>query len=95
MGVGVYLKATPMTNVTRILSGIEEGAAADQCLLLVYDELGRLAAQEMAREKPGQTLQATGLVYWPRFPRNHLRLTRHGGGGRVLPGFAAGSTGRL
>lgn len=54
-----------MTNVTRNLSGIEEGApaAAEQYLLLVYDELGRLAAQEMAHEKRGQTLQATGLVH--------------------------------
>src|SRR5262245_38873303 len=50
-----------MTDVTRILSAIEQGDphAADQLLPLVYDELRRLAAQTLAQEKPGQTLQAT------------------------------------
>jgi len=50
-----------MSNVTRILSAIEEGDphAAEQLLTLVYDELRRLAAQRLAQEKPGQTLQAT------------------------------------
>ena len=54
-----------MTNVTRILSAIEQGdpAAAEQLLPLVYDELRKLAAAKMAQEKPGQTLQATGLVH--------------------------------
>ncbi len=54
-----------MTDVTRILSAIEEGdpSAADQLLPLVYDELRKLAAQKMAQENPGQTLQATGLVH--------------------------------
>jgi RNA polymerase sigma factor (TIGR02999 family) len=54
-----------MTNVTRILSAIEQGDphAAEQLLPLVYDELRRLAAQRLAREKPGQTLQATALVH--------------------------------
>ncbi len=54
-----------MTDVTRILSEIEQGDAhaAEQLLPLVYDELRRLAAQKLAREKPGQTLQATGLVH--------------------------------
>jgi RNA polymerase sigma factor (TIGR02999 family) len=54
-----------MTDVTRILSAIEQGdpKAADQLLLLVYDELRRLAAQKLAQEKPGQTLQATALVH--------------------------------
>ena len=54
-----------MTDVTRILSAIEEGdpSAADQLLPLVYEELRKLAAQKMAQEKPGQTLQATGLVH--------------------------------
>jgi RNA polymerase sigma factor (TIGR02999 family) len=54
-----------MDNVTRILSAIEQGdlQAADQLLPLVYDELRRLAAAKMAREKPGQTLQATALVH--------------------------------
>ena len=54
-----------MTDVTRILSAIEQGdpSAAEQLLPLVYDELRRLAAQKMAQEKPGQTLQATALVH--------------------------------
>ena len=54
-----------MTDVTRILSAIEQGdpAAAEQLLPLVYDELRKLAAQKMAQEKPGQTLQATALVH--------------------------------
>jgi RNA polymerase sigma factor (TIGR02999 family) len=54
-----------MADVTRILSAIEEGdsKAVDRLLPLVYDELRRLAAQKMAREAPGQTLQATALVH--------------------------------
>ena len=54
-----------MTEVTRILSAIEHGdpSAADELLPLVYDELRRLAAQKLAREQPGQTLQATALVH--------------------------------
>ena len=54
-----------MTQVTRILSQIESGdpSAADQLLPLVYDELRQLAAAKLAQERPGQTLQATGLVH--------------------------------
>src|SRR5207237_815159 len=54
-----------MTDVTRILSSIEQGDAhaAEQLLPLVYDELRKLAAQKMAQEKPGQTLDATALVH--------------------------------
>jgi RNA polymerase sigma factor (TIGR02999 family) len=54
-----------MSEVTRILSAIEQGDAhaAEQLLPLVYDELRKLAAQKMAQEKPGQTLQATALVH--------------------------------
>jgi RNA polymerase sigma factor (TIGR02999 family) len=54
-----------MTDVTRILSAIDQGDphAAEQLLPLVYDELRRLAAQRLAQEKPGQTLQATALVH--------------------------------
>ena len=54
-----------MSEVTRILSAIERGdpSAADQLLPLVYDELRHLAAQKLAQEKPGQTLQATALVH--------------------------------
>jgi RNA polymerase sigma factor (TIGR02999 family) len=54
-----------MNDVTRILSDIEQGdpRAAEQLLPLVYDELRKLAAQKLAQEKPGQTLQATALVH--------------------------------
>jgi RNA polymerase sigma factor (TIGR02999 family) len=54
-----------MNEVTRILSAIEQGdaQAAEQLLPLVYAELRRLAARKLAREKPGQTLQATALVH--------------------------------
>src|SRR5215212_8653459 len=54
-----------MSEVTRILSAIEQGdpSAAEQLLPLVYDELRKLAAQRLAQEKPGQTLDATALVH--------------------------------
>ena len=54
-----------MSEVTRILSAIEQGdpSAAGQLLPLVYDELRKLAASKLAREQPGQTLQATALVH--------------------------------
>src|SRR5919109_203757 len=54
-----------MSDLTRILSAIEQGdpRAAEQLLPLVYDELRRLASEKMARESPGQTLQATALVH--------------------------------
>ena len=65
-----------MSDVTRILSQIEQGdpQAAEKLLPLVYDELRRLAAAKLAQEKPGQTLQATALVH-----EAYLRLV--GGGG--------------
>jgi RNA polymerase sigma factor (TIGR02999 family) len=67
-----------MSEVTRILSAIEYGdpCAAEQLLPLVYDELRRLAAQKLAQEKPGQTLQATALV--------HEAYTRLVGGGEAV-----------
>jgi len=54
-----------MNDVTRVLSAIEGGDphAAEQLLPLVYQELRQLAAQKLAQEKPGQTLQATALVH--------------------------------
>jgi RNA polymerase sigma factor (TIGR02999 family) len=59
----IYLAG--MSEVTRILSAIEQGdpRAAAGLLPLVYDELRRLAAQKLAHEKPGQTLDATALVH--------------------------------
>src|SRR6516162_3145683 len=61
-----------MSEVTRILSAIDQGEphAAEQLLPLVYEELRKLAAQKMAQEKPGQTLDATALVH-----EAYLRLT--------------------
>ncbi len=65
-----------MSDVTRILSAIEHGdpTAAEQLLPLVYDELRQLAAQKLAQEKPGQTLQATALVH-----EAYLRLVASSG----------------
>ncbi len=54
-----------MNDVTRILSEIEQGEpqASERLLPLVYDALRKLAAQKLAEERPGQTLQATALVH--------------------------------
>jgi RNA polymerase sigma factor (TIGR02999 family) len=59
------LSVPPMSEVTRILSAIDQGdpQAAEQLLPLVYDELRRLAAQNLGQERPGQTLEATALVH--------------------------------
>jgi RNA polymerase sigma factor (TIGR02999 family) len=64
-----------MTEVTRILSALEQGdaQAAARLLPLVYQELRRLAARSLAREKPGQTLTATALVH-----EAYLRLVGKG-----------------
>src|SRR5580765_2898591 len=60
-----------MSEVSRILSAVAHGdpPAAEQLLPLVYEELRKLAAQKLAGEKPGQTLQATALVH-----ESYLRL---------------------
>src|SRR5262249_44213521 len=67
----------PMNEVTRILSAVEQGDphAAEQLWSVVYDELRQLAAQKLAQEKPGQTLQATALVH-----EAYLRLVANLGG---------------
>src|SRR6516164_8586285 len=54
-----------MNRVTQILAAIErgDGIAADQLLPIVYDELRKLAAVQIRRERPGQTLSATALVH--------------------------------
>jgi RNA polymerase sigma factor (TIGR02999 family) len=64
-----------MSEVTRILSAIEQGdpSAAAQLLPLVYEELRKLAAEKLANERPGQTLEATALVH-----EAYLRLVGHG-----------------
>jgi RNA polymerase sigma factor (TIGR02999 family) len=66
LGVAALLNGTArMAEISQILSKIESGdpSAAEQLLPLVYDELRKLAAAHLAREKPGQTLQATALVH--------------------------------
>ena len=76
-----------MSDITRTLSACEQGdpSAASQLLPLVYDELRKLAAQRLAQEKLGQTLQATALVH-----EAYLRLVEqdparsYAGVGRVL-----------
>jgi RNA polymerase sigma factor (TIGR02999 family) len=62
---GAAVGAESMKDVTRILSAAKQGEAgtSEQLLPLVYDELRKLAALRLAREKPGQTLQATALVH--------------------------------
>jgi RNA polymerase sigma factor (TIGR02999 family) len=68
-----------MTDVTHILSAIEHGdpQAAEQLLPLVYDELRKLAAQKLAQEKPGQTLQATALVHEAYLRLVNVDKTKH------------------
>jgi RNA polymerase sigma factor (TIGR02999 family) len=64
-----------MTDVTRILTAIEQGDlhAAEQLLPLVYDELRQLAARQLANDRPGQTLNPTALVH-----EAYLRLVGEG-----------------
>src|SRR5262249_12842711 len=83
---------SPMSDVTRVLSAIEQGDphAAGQLLPLVYDELRKLAARKLAQERPGQTLEATALVH-----EAYLRLVGADaappwdGPGHFLPAAAA------
>jgi ECF sigma factor len=77
-----------MNDVTRILNAIEQGDshASEELLPLVYDALRRLAAEKMAQETPGQTLQATALariIHDPRpFVLSATQRCRFGVGGR-------------
>ena len=72
-----------MSDITQIISAIEQGdaQAAAQLLPLIYEELRRLAAQRLAQEKPGQTLQATALVH-----EAYLRLLGSDGQARSWDG---------
>jgi RNA polymerase sigma factor (TIGR02999 family) len=74
-----------MSELTRILSAIDQGdaQAAERLLPLVYDELRKLAAQKLAHEKPGQTLQATALVH-----EAYMRLVGSQQKGSSTPDFA-------
>jgi RNA polymerase sigma factor (TIGR02999 family) len=60
-----YMARASMSDLTRLLSAVDQGEpqAAERLLPLVYDELRRLAAGQLAAERPGQTLQATALVH--------------------------------
>ena len=73
---------SPMSDVTRILSAVEQGDphAAEQLLPLVYDELRQLAAQRLVQEKPGQTLQATALVHEAYLRLVNAETTKHWNG---------------
>jgi RNA polymerase sigma factor (TIGR02999 family) len=68
-----------MSDVSRILSAIEQGdpSAAEQLLPLVYDELRQLAAQRLARERPGADLQATALVHEAYLRLVDVRKAQH------------------
>src|SRR3954454_8393550 len=86
-----------MTDVTRILSAIEQGDphAAAQLLPLVYDELRKLAAQKMAHEAPGQTLQATGLVHEAYLRLVGVQTEQHWNGRGHFFAAAAGAMPRI
>ncbi|MFO7905165.1 MAG: ECF-type sigma factor [Planctomycetota bacterium] len=82
MGKGIrWPKATPMTDVTKILNAIEQGdpSAAEQFIPLVYDELRKPAAHKMVQEASSQTLQVTAPRLVPRgIPRRiHEARKRH------------------
>jgi len=86
-----------MTDVTRMLSAIEQGDphAAEQLLPLVYDELRKLAAQRLAQEKPGQTLQATALVHEAYLRLVDVDEARHWDGRRHFFSAAAEAMRRI
>ncbi len=71
-----------MSEVTRILSAIKQGDphAAEHLLPLVYDELRKLAAQKLAQESPGHTLQATALVHEAYLRLVDTEMAQHWGG---------------
>jgi len=77
--------SAPMSEVTRLLADIADGQphAADRLLPLVYAELRRLAADKLAHERPGQTLQATALVH-----EAYLRLIDSERPGSSPPGWS-------
>jgi RNA polymerase sigma factor (TIGR02999 family) len=91
-----------VNDVTRVLSAIEQGdpSAAEELLPLVYDELRKLAAQKLAQEKPGQTLEPTALVHEAYLrlvgnPGGHTGETQHWKGGRHFFAAAASAMRRI
>lgn len=85
------------SDVTRILSAMEQGdrQASAELLPLVYDELRRLAAQRMAQEKPGQTLQATALVHEAYLKLVNPEIVQHWNSRAHFFGAAAESMRRI
>ena len=77
--IAELIRATAMAAVTQLLSQVEQGdpSAAEQLLPLVYDELRKLAAANIAKEKPGQTLQATALVHEAYLRLVDVEVTQH------------------
>jgi RNA polymerase sigma factor (TIGR02999 family) len=83
--VGPNRSRNTLHDITRVLDAIERGEplAASELLPLVYDELRKLAAQKLAQEKPGQTLDPTALVH-----EAYLRLVDDGSSGASDPVWA-------
>jgi len=86
-----------MSEVTRILSAIEQGdpSASERLLPLVYDELRKFAAQKLVHEKPGQTLDATALVHEAYLRLVNVDTAPHWNGrGHFLRGGGRGDSAR-
>jgi len=86
-----------MTDVTQILSQIEQGEphAAEKLLPLVYEELRKLAADRLAHEKPGQTLQSTALVHEAYIRLVNVERPQHWNGRGHFFGAAAEAMRRI
>jgi RNA polymerase sigma factor (TIGR02999 family) len=86
-----------MSELTRILCALEEGdsQAAEQLLPLVYGELRKLAAEKMANERPGQTLQATALVHEAYLRLVDVKQAQHWDSRRHFFAAAAEAMGRI
>src|SRR6059058_70683 len=86
-----------MSDVTHLLAAIEHGDrnAAGQLLPLVYDELRQLAAEKMAQEQPGQTLQATALVHEAYLRLVNVERPQHWDGRRHFFAAAAEAMRRI
>src|SRR5262245_1422786 len=86
-----------MTDVTRILEAIHQGdpSAAEELLPSVYAELRKLAAQKLAQEKPGQTLQATALVHEAYLRLVDVEKSQHWNGRGHFFGAAAEAMRRI
>lgn len=92
----VRLCSAAVDELTKVLNALEPGdpQAASRLLPLVYDELRKLAAQKLARERPGQTLDATALVHeaYLRLVTPPLSPPSQGGGSEDVPTSAKGGS---